>query len=151
MVFATNSEDRYRDSMRGALQLSAGGFYRTHTNFILGGGLSFRQNNHEFTISARGGANIERVATASLNLGYTLGKFQFFTQNSYSLAQTYRGTDRNNFGFDQSITYIPNREYNFTIGHSNQGSVLSRDGQSSNVDLFDTRSSVIYLSALYNF
>jgi len=151
LILPTNSQQRYRDSLLGGAQFTASAFFRTHTRWILGLGTRFRQNFHEFTISSVQGANIETLMQPFLTVGISVGKFQFATQSSYTLARTYRGTVRQFFSGDQSITYIPSRELSFSLGHNNQGSLLTQDGQSSNVDLFDRRRSIFYFSAVLNY
>ena len=151
VTLATNELQRNKDSLRGAIQLSTSGFFRTNSSLIAGLGARFRLNNHRYSVSAIRGANIKTMITPSAIVGWSFGKFQLVTSNAYSYGTTYRGTRRGNFSLDQSLTYIPTAKMNFSIGHNNRGSVLSRDGRSSNVDVFNSKTSVFYVSALYNY
>lgn len=152
LILPTNEVQRNDDSLRGAIQITGNAFIRTNTQFIVAVGTQARLNNHQYSISALNGANIQTLVTPYVTLGWQFTpKWQLVTQSAYTMARTYRGTNRNLFGLDQSLTYIPSRKLSFTVGHNNQGSMLSRDGSSSNFRLFDTRTSVFYVSALYNF
>jgi len=121
LVLPTNGQQRNKDSLRGSLRFTANAFYKTLKNLILTTGVTTQLNNHEFTISAERGANIQA------------------------------GYRRHRFLLDQSISYIRSAKLSFSVGHTNSGSVLTQDGLSSNVQLFDSRWSVFYLGALYNF
>lgn len=151
VIMPTNSVQRDKDSLNGAAQLTLSSFVRTRSPLILGLGSQFRLNTHKFTVSAISGPNIQSIVTPFATLGYVLGKFQLVARGSYSAAQTYRGKNKNFFSLDESVSYILNPKTSFYVGHTNRGSTLSGDGQTSNVELFNTRSSIVYLGALYNY
>lgn len=151
LILPTNQEQRERDSLRGALRLTANAFYKTIKNAILTTGLTAQLNNHRFTISARQGANVQTLLQPFVVIGYVLGPFQLSTYSAHSTAFTYRGGRRHRFLLDQSVSYIRSANLSFSLGHTNGGSVLTQDGLGSNVRLWDSRSSTFYLGALYNF
>ncbi len=151
LTLPTNSMQRQDDSLRGAATLTGIAYFRTFSRWIFAVGSQARINNHQFSISAINGANLQTQVAAFGTVGYTLGKFQLVARGSQRTAWSYRGKRYGFFGLDQSITYIPNRKMAFSIGHSNQGNILARDGLRSNVALFNSRTSVVYLGALYNY
>lgn len=152
LILPTNEVQRNDDSLNGALQVSGNAFINTNTNFILAFGASGRLNTHDFSISAISGANIERVISAWNTLGWQITpKWQIIGQSVYRVATTYRGSNRNQFVLAQSITYIPSRKYSISVGHDNRGSVFQKDGSGSNVNLFESTTSVFFVSALLNF
>lgn len=151
LVAPTNAMQRQDDSLRGAARLTGIAYFRTRSAWILGFGGQAQLNNHQFSVSAINGANLQTIATGFATVGYSLGKFQLVAQGSQTNAWTYRGTKQAFFGLSQSITYIPTRKMSFSIGHTNQGNVLARDGVRSNVALFNSRTSVVFFGANYNY
>lgn len=152
LILPTNEIQREKESLRGALRLGTNFFVRTNTSFILETGASATLNNHQYSVSAFNQPNIRWRATPYINTGWAPNdKWQLLMYGAYDAARTYRGTYRGFFTLDESITYIPSREWSVTLGHTNAGSITTMDGQNSNVAFFDSRTSVFYLNGTFNF
>jgi len=89
LVLPTNGQQRNKDSLRGSLRFTANAFYKTLKNLILTTGVTTQLNNHEFTISAERGANIQASFQPFLVLGYVLGAFQLSAYSAHTTAYTY--------------------------------------------------------------
>lgn len=152
LILPSNEIQRERESLRGSLRLGTNFFVRTNTSFILESGASVTLNNHQFSVSAFNMPNIQWRASPYINTGWAPNdKWQLLVYGAYDAAWTYRNTYRGFFTLDESITYIPSREWSVTAGHTNAGSITTLDGQSSNVAFFDSRTSVFYLNGTFNF
>ncbi len=152
LILPTNQVQRDIDTLQAALRTTVSVFARTNTPFILETGATLQLNSHQFSISRENGPNLQTRATPYLSLGWTFAdKVQVLATQAYDSAWTYRGKQRTNFDFDQSVTYIGGRRWSMTVGHNNSGNLLTADGQHSNVALFDRRSSTVYLSGILNY
>lgn len=152
LILPTNEIQRDKESLRGALRLGTNFFVRTNTSFILETGISATMNNHQYSVSAFDTPNIQWRTSPYINMGWGPNdKWQFFLYSGYDSTWTYRNTYRGFFTLDESITYIPSREWSFTAGHTNAGSITTLDGRNSNIAFYDTRTSVFYLNGTFNF
>ncbi len=152
LILPANEIQRERESLRGALRLATNFFVRTNTSFIFENGVSATMNNHQYSISAFNTPNIHWRLTPYINAGWGPNdRWQFFVYGAYDSTWTYRDTYRGFFTLDESITYIAGRQWSFTVGHTNAGSITTLDGRNSNVAFYDSRSSVFYVNGTYNF
>lgn len=152
VVLPTNQIQRDKESLQGAGRLGINYFIRTNTNFIWEMGGFATLNSHRYSVSAYDQANIQWRVSPYANIGWTFkDKWQPMLYVAYDRAWTYRNTPREFFTLDESLTYIGGRVWSATIGHTNAGSIVSKDGQSSNVAFFDSRTSVVYINGTFNY
>jgi hypothetical protein len=152
LVLPSNQITREKESLQTAGRLGINYFIRTNTNFIWEMGAFATLNNHRYTISAYNQPNIQWRLAPYANIGWVFkDHWQAMLYTAYEKAYTYRNTPREFFTLDESLTYIGGRKWSATIGHTNAGSAVSKDGQSSNVAFFDTRTSVVYINGTFNY
>lgn len=106
-----------------------------------------RWNFHEFRVSELAIPNIQAIASTDFNFSYALGsKIQAFLGLGWSLAKTYKNIVTDNYQIGVGGTYVLNDKWNTAFGFSTAGSPYSADGQNSNINLFDERDTIYYLS-----
>ncbi|HAZ12454.1 MAG: hypothetical protein A2X86_16860 [Bdellovibrionales bacterium GWA2_49_15] len=111
-----------------------------------------RQSFHEYTISAEGRSNTERSMRQRLSLGFSItDNFSLDFDGSYQRNFTYQGTATDSYSHDESITYSFTPSFSCSLGHSNEGSALAPDGQTSNLEFSNIRTSMYYGSADFTF
>ncbi len=151
----TNEEDRRLNSYNGGLFLEA----TTVTNWTIFGspiatiaGLSLNKSQHTWDRNALGGANISyRTGTYFGVEKEIIRKLTILIDGEYSYAKTYQDSLRTQFDLGQSLTWQENKDWSFTIGHSNGGDALKANGTDYDVRVFDGHTSVIYanIRAIY--
>lgn len=151
LILPTNELDRSINNFKLAQKVSLSSVIELHPKVISTLSASGRLNQHKYTVSERAGANIETLASVAATVGYRLfGNLEISNTSSYSVARTYRNFARNKFSFSQSIDYSLGK-WSISLGHSNGGSILEQDGRSSNIALFDNRSSSFSAGASYTY
>lgn len=152
IVAPTNEISRDKESLLTSYRLGANFFVRTNTNFIWEMGGFATVNNHRYSVSAFNQPNIQYRLTPYGNIGWTFKeRWQLMFYTDYTRAYTYRGNERGFFTLDESLTYIGGRRWSATIGVSNGGSVVAKDGQSSNIAFFNTRTTTTYINGTFNY
>ena len=114
-----------------------------------------KRNFHEFSRSSFDSANIMQSGTAliSLSKSFLKERLRIALSGSGSLNETYQGRQSNSFSLNQSISYvvIPKNQATLSLGHSNAGDVYKPDGETSNIDFFNERSSSFFGALSYTF
>jgi len=114
--------------------------------------LGLTRHIHSFTTSTAGASNAQHALNPRIDIMYSpLSRWHFTAINSYSLAWTYQGTRYENFRFIQEMSFDLAKTTQLSLGHTNQGGALKADGMSSNIHIFNARSSLVYLSVNQEF
>lgn len=151
LVLPSNQFNRENQTFNGALRGTVNYFVRTNSNFVWDVDMSALVNNHTYSIDFRGNGNVQYSVTPFQDIGFVFAKhWQFIAYQAYTSAWDYRGERRGFFTFDESLTYAKSRRWNASLGVTNAGSILKPDGQNSNVALFDTRTTTLYVQGSVN-
>ncbi len=152
--FAVNDERRFDESYRGAV--SAGLLIIAQTPnpdvsliFITRG----TKNFHEFKIARDFSKNtsLSNINTAIISYApYKEWEFSFY--GSFVSYWNYDGDIKDSYySLGQSISYSPDPQYNFTIGHELGGYTYGYYGNNLDLSLLDTNSSTLYGTLTLNF
>lgn|GEM_PF-4439819 len=112
----------------------------------------FRQNFHRYSVNTEGRSNTQRTIGQRGTLGFAITDNlslagEFFYQRNF----TYRGNTTDSYGHDESINYNFGQNLSFSLGHTNDGSALALDGQTSNLEFSNIRNSIFYFNTTLSF
>jgi hypothetical protein len=151
IYFPVSDESKKNSELR--TRLSAGPSLKTDlSEYIRGLNLNYRIYGDVFF------NKYETAVTGTSNSHYLIGnrfivdyafndKFSLGLDNLYSRSYTYQNNTKDTFVFDQSIGYAATAHISLAIGHNNSGNALAIDGRASNVDIYNERTSTVYLAA----
>ena len=117
-------------------------------NFSFSYAPSLKQYFYKFKTSKTGKINTRYTLSQKAFIGYSLSeRISIALEAVYSRAVNYQGTTKDNYSFDQSMTYSATQNTSLTLGHSTGGSPLAANGQDTQIDIFDKYESTLYFSA----
>jgi hypothetical protein len=104
------------------------------------------------TAATKGTSNSHYTLGNKFIIAYSLTeRLSLGLDNRYSRSYTYQGNTKDNFIFDQSISYSASKNVGLSIGHNNKGNALAINGADSNVDIYNERTSTVYFTAELSF
>jgi len=113
---------------------------------------TFIWNFHEFNNRTDGASNYQQTINQRVTLFYMATESLFLSlDNTYIKSWSYDGNTNDIYSLDQSVTYAPNRDLSFFLGHSIGGNSLAVNGQETKIEIFDTRQSQYYIGLSYQF
>lgn len=112
--------------------------------------ISYRRNVHEFTVNSESKSNIRDVVSQKVRLDIPIiGKWSTTLIGLYKNSWTYQNSNRQAFSFDGDINFEATKVLSFNVGVSTEGSALKANGQDSNIQFYDDKSSVIRVGVTY--
>lgn len=155
-VLPTSKKSRQEDSLVTSLTLRPNLVINLSRNLLKGLVLYFRssvtRHFHNFTTTLRSDSNSKYSMGQRLDIEYQPFKqWSLLVSGAFVNAWTYGGTMKQNFRAFEEVGYLFHDHFLMNVGHRNEGSRLKADGQSSNVDLFNNRTSIIYTTIKYTF
>ena len=113
-------------------------------------GLSAARNIHEYEEAVSGAVNNQYSSTQYVEFGWAFNPKWSLTANfTHVNTWSYQNVGKDSFDFNQELSYAPVPAFALAIGHNNSGSSLKADSESSNVQIINDNSSVVYGSLTY--
>ncbi|MBS1970181.1 MAG: hypothetical protein JSU04_07720 [Bdellovibrionales bacterium] len=112
--------------------------------FRFGGSVSFNRNFHRYETALDGTVLKQYSSKQGLSGGYSIGLFSFDLDFTHINAWTYQGNMKESYEHSEEASVEIGRNFAFTLGHTNGGSVFKEDGYSSNYKLIDEENSLVY-------
>ena len=102
---------------------------------------------HKYEVSLGGVSNTQYSLSHRLRLSYAISsKFSLSISTTYQRSWTYVGNTQDTFGFDASLGYAPNNWLSLELGSTTSGTPLKANGTETELTLFDTRETLLYLA-----
>ena len=150
-TLATDVSLRDTTSFQGAVRVGSGVSF---TNLWNGSSfsymLSFNRNVHEFDMTAVGGFNIRETVGNTVDFNLPIyGPLSLQTNFNYTLGQTYKDDMRTKFSFNVGLGYDFAKNFSASVGTSNEANALGYNGRDSNIEFFNSNTSVISFGLTY--
>lgn len=152
MNLPTSKDSRERDSLITSFTLRPNLKFDLTHGFSLYYRLGMTRYIHSFTTATSGKSNARYGLSQRVDVEYSPEKhWALLVSGSYSNAWTYENSLNQNFRFLEELSYLVTDALSVSLGHRNEGSRLKADGQSSNIEVFNGRSSIVYTAMGYTF
>jgi hypothetical protein len=113
---------------------------------------SFRQNFHQFETALSGDSNNKSTIGFNLTLSYqVLPSILLISRNNYNKSNTYRGNTRDQYVFEQIISWQFHPRASMSVGHVLGGTPLAPNGVDTDIRFFNRNDSQLYSSIGYTF
>ncbi len=141
------------DSLRGGIGMTVPiTFKLPMKNLVFSYKPRFTKNIHEFNVNANFNSNIEYSIRHQVQIAYNLTeRIELGFVNNFVQGWTYRGTAKQSFTFEQSISYAASKNLSLELDHSNEGPAKKQGGAGSNVEVFNEHTSQISFGVGYAF
>ncbi len=140
---------RYESTLESSIKITPNLNY-SYKKFNAGLGLSFTQNKHASEVSASGSSNSQTIYTTFGDVGLSFSdQISVSASASYTKSYTYQKNERDSYSIEQSLSYSPNAAFGLSIGHAIGGNVLSVNGRDSNIEIFNSDASSVFMSVRY--
>lgn len=148
-VAPTDPEERKTNHLQGGALL--GTSLKNHWRmFNWTYGLSLTRNFHEYTVNAEGEPNIQYSLKNALELEAEINsKWSITTAGLYKKGWTYRNFQRDAFGFEMGVNYNLSKTLQVSAGFSNEGGALKANGQDSNIQIYDEKTTALKASVTF--
>ncbi|KYG66017.1 hypothetical protein AZI86_02815 [Bdellovibrio bacteriovorus] len=153
---APTSKDSYkRQSLQTALSTTLVGMInpeRLVPSLEISGSVSLGRNIHQFETALDGRVNNQYSSAQALSISYGF-KYgisisgEFVHKNAWS----YQNVMRDSFEMSQELGFEINPSFAVAVGHTNSGSSLRPNGNDSNVQIIDEKTSILYGSLTATF
>lgn len=108
---------------------------------------SIRLNFYEFETSLKGRSNTQYSLRNTLGFSYSMTEsLDFSLTGRYARNFTYNGNQKDSYELSQELGMTLTPETSLAIGHITGGSPLAPNGENTDIDIFDSRESTIYIS-----
>ena len=124
---------------------SKGSSWNLNLDFSLG------KNFHQYETSENGRMLIQYSFKQGIGISYSIPSWNFGVGLKNSIFYTYSNQQKSFFEVTEYINWSVYSSVSLTIGHSNSGSVFKSDGVTSNVELINKDSSVLFFSGEFSF
>lgn len=124
---------------------SKGSSWNLNLDFSLG------KNFHQYETSENGRMLIQYSFKQGIGISYSIPSWNFGVGLKNSIFYTYSNQQKSFFEVTEYINWSVYSSVSLTIGHSNSGSVFKSDGVTSNVELINKDSSVVFFSGEFSF
>lgn len=151
----TSKDSHKRQSLQTAISTGLVGMVnpeRLIPGLEISGSISVGRNIHQYETALDGRVNNQYTSAQALSVGYGLKyglslSAEFVHKNAWS----YQGGMRDSFEMSQELGLEINRVFSVALGHTNSGSSLRPNGNDSNVQIIDEKSSIVYGSLTATF
>jgi|GEM_PF-2030921 hypothetical protein len=110
-----------------------------------------QKNIHKYETSTTGTVNNSYLFVQNLTLGYGYKDVSLTLDFVHVNMWSYQDVMRDVFEMTQELGWAINKTFTVAIGHTNGGSTLKADGISSNVQVMNENSSMVYASTTISF
>lgn len=118
----------------------------SYNDLSIGYSLGLTKNFHTSKVNSFGSSNSEYVFSQSLSMGYNFSLFSLSMSGNYSKALTYEKNERDSYSFAQTISFSLPRNIGLSLGHSLGGNIWAINGQDSNIELFNSDVSAVFMA-----
>jgi hypothetical protein len=118
-------------------------------SFLLG--LTAGRNFHPYEEDINGVILNKYSSNQSITINYSYSAWSLSLDFINRSRWTYKDNIKQSFIANQEIGYEINPNLNFAIGHTNEASALKADGQSSNLNFSDEKTSTVFATIGVNF
>jgi hypothetical protein len=113
---------------------------------------SFTRNFYRYTTATTGSSNTQYTLVNRIALSYSFtDQIALSLDNMYIRSWALNGQYNDHFSFDQSLSFSMNDQWGLYAGHAIGGSALAVNGQESNLKLFKSNESSVYLGVSYTY
>lgn len=109
-------------------------------------GLRYKYIFYQYEVALDGNSNYEYSVGNSLSLTYKLNdQFSISSVNAYKRAFTHLGYTKDQYLFSQELAMMINTNLSVFTGHSNGGNPLAASGDHIDINITDSRESIVYM------
>ncbi|MBC7420556.1 MAG: hypothetical protein H7328_07495 [Bdellovibrio sp.] len=148
VLFPLSKKSVKYDEMQGAfvagLSLGFSPKEKDGSGFSAALSLTAGRNFHRYEQDVNGKVLAQYSSNQGITLGYKIQSFSFSVLFNHKSRWTYQNAVREGFELTEAINYDINKNFAFSIGHTNAGVALKANGQDSNFAVVDEDNSVVF-------
>lgn len=147
LIMPQSKESRSVRNLEGALAAKLGVSIQQKLlipGFSFGVSVSAARNFHRYDTAIDGSLNNQYSSRQVVMTSYTRGIFTVGGEFHHLNAWTYAGNLKESFEHAEEASVALGKHFEFTLGHTNSGSVFKENAKDSNVKLIDDNNSLVY-------